>query len=312
MLRWLLQNLETSLGPSLAPAARLLYWGALALLLFMVARLWWSGLMARATARAGLVRGWTGPCPTCSERQPLRGGACARCGTSLGLPWALRLHLVGTGGPGWLRRAAELTGAGAFTLTSVLLLLTARVWAPDGDLHRLFLGLAVLGFALVGGALSGMVGGSGRGVLSRAGSGLQAMAALGLAVVALLLADQSRPAPQVGLLRFTVSEAGAQVNGRMVPLLNGEVAVDYFQLDQASLGLHHVVPLALSGRERVELAVSGQDRWLMDWLVRHAEALETRGFTVRQRTDRRTVAPGGAWELRDVGGQVGVYRVRGE
>ncbi|MFZ5468216.1 MAG: hypothetical protein ACOZIN_02165 [Myxococcota bacterium] len=309
MLRWLFQNLDTSLGPTLEPAGHVLYVGGLLLLGVMVARAWWTVWVERAAAGAGVTAGWIASCRTCRARVPLRGAACAVCGTPLAVPFPLRLRLTSSLDRGRVGRAMDLAGALLFTLACAFFALSVQALIPAGPLHRFFLGAGLVGFALAAGACARALGSSGNGVVSRAGAGLQALAAAGLTVVALFFAEQSRPAQASTLLRIEVSTGGARVGEHRLSLSNGELAVDYVQLDHATLGYHHVVPLAVVGAERAQLPLSYVDSWLLDWLIRHSEELERRGLLVRRRTDRRAVEPGHSYELVDREGQVGIHRV---
>lgn len=314
MLRLLFQSLEGLFGPSLGGVARGVYLtGALVLALAVLLPFWRIWVDWR-TARVGLAERWVGPCPACGLTGPVWGGTCSACGADLGVPWVVRWRTRGSAwlaAPVWRRvgQAYRLAGALLFGGAAVFALATVVSPAAAGPLHRLFAGLAFLALAGVGFAFGRALGPGPRGLLSRAGHLLHGSAAVGFLAVALLLADAARPPAETRLAAVTVGEGTVTVGERTFRLTpEGEVGLEYLQLDHELLGLRRVVPLAYMGAERSPIPHAAPTRWLVGHLRRHADDWERRGLTVRLRHDLRRVTPGERYEIVLSHGQVQIRR----
>ncbi len=315
MLRLLFESLETILGPALVEVARLVYWAGLAVAGAAALLPLWRVWVDHATERAGLARRWVATCPACGGTGVIRGGACAHCGKPLEVPWAVRLR---TRGPGWREAPAVRRAARAYHLAGAVLFALVVAWtaaatgalSPRGELHRLFLGLGLLALAAAGRSAGRALRLERRGVLARAGDGLQALAATGILAVSLFLAGAAHPAAETLLARFSVADGAARVGDRLLPTSEGEIGVEYLQLDHDVLGYRRIVPLAFVGAERAPLAVGPAGRWVIGHLREHADAYEARGLRVRVRTDRHRVVPGGTYEVVLSGDELLIRRAR--
>ncbi len=315
MLRLLFESLEGILGPSLAGVSRLVYWSGLSLVAAVALLSLWRVWLDHATSRAGLAQRWVATCPACGRAGVVRGSACSHCGKPIEMPWPVRVRARG---PGWRETPAVRRAARAYRLAGTALFLLLVAWTvaaagaltPRGELHRLFLGLGLLGLAAAGRSAGRALCLERRGVIARAGDGLQALAAVGVLAVSLFLASAARPAGETVLARFGAADGAVRIGDRLLPTSHGEIGVEYVQLDHATLGYTRIVPLAFVGAERAPLPLGRIDRWLIDHLRAHADAYEARGLTVRIRSDRHQVVPGGTYEVVVTGGQLLIRRAR--
>ncbi len=309
MLRLLFQNIEQSLGPSLAQVSLLLYWGGLALLLLVVLAPVWRVWVESLTARTGMEQRWVMICPHCQKRTTVTGRRCGICKEDLGIPMVVRLWTLFTrrGKGTFIRRlrwVSHLLGSFVFLLLSVLIVTATGVLAPQGALHRLFLGLALVALAVVGWSGGRALRIGHPGVLTRVGDAAMALAAIGVMAVMLFLADAARPIEEIVLARFDTIDNAARIGERVLPLPEGEIGFDYLQLDQEALGYHRVIALGFSASERVPFHRNLLKQRITTHLRRHAAGYTARGLTVRVRTDRLQVTPGQAYEVVEREGHV--------
>ncbi len=314
MLRLLFQNIEQSFGSSLSPVSLLVYCGGLTLLGVVVLVPVWRVWMEYATARIGMERHWVMTCGRCGTRTIVSGRLCGQCEEDLGIPWIVRLWTASTSSHGWtipphVRWAGHLLGSAVFLLLSVWVVAGIGALAPQGALHRLFLGLAIVGWAVFGWVGGRAVRIGKHGVLARARDALMALAAVGAMAVALFLADAARPSQDIALARFETFANAAQIGPRVLQLSEGEIGFEYLQLDQEHFGYHRIVPLGFYGGQRLPVERSALKRWLVSHLRAHAASYTARGFTVRIRTERLRIEPGQSYEVVERAGQVLIRRV---
>jgi hypothetical protein len=314
MVRALFQGIERSLGPGLAHTSLLVYWGGLILLALAVCvplvRIW----LDYALARIGLAQYWVMTCGQCGKRSLVLGRSCGECGRDLGIPWPVRLwtSLPGRRESVWARRlrwAGHLLGSTAFLLLSIWMVTATGALAPRGQLARLFLGCALLAWAMVGWFGGRAMRLAARGIVARAGDLLVGLAALGLMSVALFLADVARPVPEIPLVRFVAVDTRVRVADRLLPLSEGEIGVEYLQVEQELMGYRRIIPLALVGAERLPFPRGMAGQWLVNHLRRQADRYTARGLVVRLRSERLRVTAGQAYEVIRRDGQLIIRRV---
>lgn len=303
MLRLLFQSLESLFGAGLDDVARVVYLaGALVLVLAALRPLW--GLWADwRTERAGLEERWVGVCPACGLSGPLWRGTCSACGADRRLPWVVRWRTRGSArlasSLAWRRAARAYRLAGALLFAGVAGSALWTIVSPPGGgaLHRLFAGLGFLALAAAGVAFGRALGPARRGIVARAGHMLHGMAAVGLLAVLLFLASAARPPAEARLVALAPR-----------PNAEGEVGIEYLQLDHELLGFRRIVPLAYLGAERTPVELATPVRWAVAHFRAHADDWERRGLTVRLRRDMRRVTPGERYEIVESGGQILIRR----
>jgi len=313
MLRLIFQNIEQSFGASLAAFSWLLYCGGLVLVAVVVLAPVWRVWMESTISRLGMERHWVMTCGRCGTKTIVSSRVCGQCEEDLGIPWIVRLWTASTSGHNWtipryVRWAFHLLGSAVFLLLSVWVVVGAGALAPQGALHRLFVGLGLVGWGVFG-----WVGGralriGNQTVLARAGDALVALAAIGATAVALFLADAARPVQERPLARFETFANAAQIGTRTLQLPDGEIGFEYLQLDQEHSGYHRIVPLGFSGSQRLPVERSVLARWLVSHLRAHAAGYSSRGLTVRVRTERLRIEPGQSYEVVERAGQVLIRR----
>jgi len=309
MLRLLFQSIEQSLGQSLSQISLLFYCGGLTLLVFVILVPVWRIRMQYLTARTGMEQRWVMTCGHCGRQTLVSGRKCGTCGNDLGIPWMVRLWTAFTrkNEGTFVRRlkwGVHLLGSVAFLLLSVWIVTATGSLAPQGALHRLFLGLAFAALAVFGWLGGRALGIRRHGLLARAGDAVIALAAIGAMAVALFLADSARPQREISFARFDTSANAARIGEQVLLLPEGEIGVEYLQLDQENLGYHRIIPLALSGRERISFQRNALKQWVISHLRKHAAGYTARGLTVRLRTDRLRITPGQSYEVVEREGQV--------
>ena len=309
MLRLLFQSIEQSLGQSLSQISLLFYCGGLTLLVFVILVPVWRIRMQYLTTRTGMEQRWVMTCGHCGRQTLVSGRKCGTCGNDLGIPGMVRLWTAFTrkSEGAFVRRlkwGVHLLGSVAFLLLSVWIVTATGSLAPQGALHRLFLGLAFVALAVFGWLGGRALGIKRHGMLARAGDAMIALAAIGAMAVALFLADSARPQREISLVRFDTSVNAARIGEQVLLLPEGEIGVEYLQLDQENLGYHRIIPLALSGRERIAFQRNALKQWVISHLRKHATGLTARGLTVRLRTDRLRITPGQSYEVVEREGQV--------
>jgi hypothetical protein len=309
MLRLLFQSIEQSLGQSLSQVSWLFYCGGLTLLVFVILVPVWRIRMQYLTARTGMEQRWVMTCGHCGRQTLVSGRKCGTCENDLGIPWMVRLWTAFTrkGEGPFVRRlkwGVHLLGSAAFLLLSVWIVTATGSLAPQGSLHRLFLGLAFVALAVFGWLGGRALGIRQHGLLARAGDAMIALAAIGAMAVALFLADSARPQREISLVRFDTSANAARIGEQVLLLPEGEIGVEYLQLDQENLGYHRIIPLTLSGREGISFQRNALKQWVISHLRKHAAGYTARGLTVRLRTDRLRITPGQSYEVVEREGQV--------
>jgi hypothetical protein len=314
MLRLIFQNIEQSFGPSLSPASWLVYCVGLTLLGVVVLVPIWRVWMEYQIMRTGMERHWVMTCGRCGTQTIVSGRVCGQCEEDLGIPWLVRFWTIPMGSregmiPRQVRWAGHLLGSVVFLLLSAWVVAGTEALAPQGALHRLFLGLALVALAVFG-----WVGGRAlrigkHGALARVGDALMGLAAIGAMAVALFLADAARPSKEIPLARFETFANAVQVGPRVLQLSDGEIGFEYLELDQKHFGYHRIVPLGFSGSDRLPVERSTLARWLVSHLRAHAAGYTARGFTVRIRTERLRIEPGHSYEVVERAGQVLIRRV---
>jgi hypothetical protein len=311
VLRLLLLRIDALVGPTIAPVAAAVYAIGAVVLVLALAHAWFRIWFEWATARSNLTRGWIAPCPTCRQRRPVEAGYCAQCGARLAVPWPLRWRILAGGVQRPRRLFARLFEIVWMATVSFVCILIVRqeALAPEGVLQRFFAGLGMASLAWCVLASGRLLSSSTRGLVSRITSPVRFLAAFGATAITLFLADQAHPIKQKALAQFSVTEAGARIGNRVLPLENNEIAVEYLELEHARLGWHYVIPLAITGKESQPLQVDRSDRWIADFLRAHRDVFESHGLLLHERTDKRPVLPGSNYEIDDVAGQVGIRRI---
>ena len=314
MLRLLFQSLEQSLGSSLSQAAFVIYWIGVMLLAYAVLVPVYRIVMDYAAARRGLEQHWVMTCRNCGNVTLVRGRLCAHCDWELDIPWTLkRWAALPTRHRGkWARRlkwAGHLFGSAGFLLLSIWVITAIGALSPQGELHRLFVGFALIAWAAVGWFGGRMLRLEPRGLLPRVGDGLVALAAMGAMAIALFLADAARPISEIQLARFTTVKGVARIGEDLIPLPQGEIGFDYLQLDHELLGYHHIVSVGFSSGERVPLSRNAIALEIVNHLRQHAVGYTNRGLTVRLRKEHIVVSPDQSYEVIQREGQVLIRRV---
>jgi hypothetical protein len=314
MLRLIFQNIEQSFGPSFSPVSWLFYCGGLTLLGVVVVVPIWRVWMEYQIMRTGMERHWVMTCGRCGTRTIVSGRVCGQCEEDLGIPWIVRFWTISMGSregtiPRQVRWGGHLLGSAAFLLLSIWVVAGIGALAPQGALHRLFLGLALVALAVFG-----WVGGRAlrigkHGILPRVGDAFMALGAIGAMAVALFLADAARPSQEIPLARFETFTNAVQVGPRVLQLSDGEIGFEYLQLNEEHFGYHRIVPLGFSGSDHLPVERSTLTRWLVSHLRAHAAGYTARGFTVRIRTERLRIEPGQSYEVVERAGQVLIRRV---
>lgn len=314
MLRLLFQSLEQSLGPSLSQAAFVIYWIGVILLACAVLVPAYRVLMDYAAAQRGLKQHWVMTCRSCGKLTLVTDLLCGHCDGELDIPWTLkRWASLPTRRRGtWARRlkwAGHLLGSVGFLLLSLWIIMAIGAFAPQGELHRLFVGFALMAWASVGWFGGRMLRLGPRGMLTRIGDALMALAAIGAMAIALFFADAARPTSERTLARFTTFEGVARIGEQLIPLAQGEIGFDYLQLDHELLGYHRIISVGFASRERVPLPRNAIAQGIVDHLRQHAGGYTRRGLTVRLRTERILISPGQSYDVIQREGQVLIRRV---
>ncbi len=309
MLQLLFQNIERALGPSLSQVSGFVYWSGLIILSAVVLLPVIRVLMEYDVARAGMERYWVKTCRHCGKLGIVTGRWCDYCERDLGIPWPVRWWTAPSRRRegSWVRRlrwTSQLLWSVVFLLLSIWLLAGIGGFSPQGEVHRLFLGVALLAWAAIGWFAGGALRLGHRGLLGRARDTLIAFAAIGVMATALFLADAARPTPERSLARFTTEDGIIRFGEQQVGISKGQVAFEYLQLDHDFLGYHRIIPLGLSGEKRVLLPTTTIGRWVVNHLEENAGLYMARGLMVRERSDRVRVRSGQSYEVVERKGQV--------
>jgi len=276
MLQLLFQNIERALGPSLSQVSGFVYWSGLIILSAVVLLPVIRVLMEYDVARAGMERYWVKTCRHCGKLGIVTGRWCDYCERDLAIPWPVRWWTAPSRRRegSWVRRlrwTSQLLWSVVFLLLSIWLLAGIGGFSPQGEVHRLFLGVALLAWAAIGWFAGGALRLGHRGLLGRARDTLD------------------------GIIRFGEQQVG---------ISKGQVAFEYLQLDHDFLGYHRIIPLGLSGEKRVLLPTTTIGRWVVNHLEENAGLYMARGLMVRERSDRVRVRSGQSYEVVERKGQV--------
>ena len=315
MLRRLLQGIEQGLGPAaLAEVSFLIYWGGIVLLGLAVLAPFYRRWLEYSARSLGLAQHWVITCGGCQKQTVVTGPRCGYCDEALGISGALRRWTGLTRKPPGLntqqwRWRVHLLGNVLFFVLALWFVTSLGTFSVEGQLHQLFVGLALQAWATLG-RFAGVAMRLDRGgFLARAGAGVLMLAAIGVMGISLVLAGEARPASESVLAQFSTNGESVLIQDQELALTGRDIGFEYLQLDHEVFGYHGIIALAFLGRER--LPVSG---WFMkDTVVghfrEHAEAYEARGLTVRLRTDRVRLRSGQSYQVVERRGQVHIRRV---
>ena len=303
MMQRFFQSVEQWFGASLATTATVVYWLAMALLahriLSPILRLRMEMLAAGLRMEQGLIL----ECPACHRETVVHDKQCAFCRKSIELPWSLKfwhffqlrrrpkwLH--------WLRWGVEGLALLLFLALTIAGFIALGAWRPEGSLHQLFVGAAILCWVAIGWFAGRALHLGLGGPLGRLRDAVFAFAATGVLSLCLFLADESRIVPEAVLWRLPVGEGGmVRVADKSLSLPQGLVGFEYLQIDHELLGYHRVVPMAFLGANRLELDRGRVEKWLLDTLRARAQGYSERGLSVRSRVEQFMVAPNQEYEI---------------
>jgi hypothetical protein len=297
------QSIEQWFGPSLGTAATIVYWLAVALLAHRILAPMLRLRMDMVSAGLHMQDSLILECPACHRETIVQDKQCAFCRKSIELPWSVKLwHFFKLRRqPRWLRWIRwAYDGAGlVFYLGLTIIGANAlRVWAPEGALHQLFLGVAILCWAAIGWFVARVLHFGIGGPFGRLRDAVFAFAAAGVLSLSLFLATESRIGSETVLWRVPVNEGGiARVEDKSLPLAQGIIGFEYLQVDHKLLAYHRVIPLAFIGADRLELKLGRFEKWCATLLLKHAQGYSERGLSVRSRVEQFVVAPSREYEV---------------
>ncbi len=303
MLQRLFQAIEQFLGPSLDTFASVFYWLGVVLLAHRVVAPLWRLRMELVSARLKLHESVVMECPYCHRETVVHDAQCAFCRKSLELPLSMRAYhfLRLRRQPMWLRWTRwtwDSLGLGVFLVLTVAGAMSLRVWAPEAPLHKLFLGLALLSWVLIGWLVGRVLHLGAGGPVARVRDAVFACAAAAVLTVSLLFAVESRPVNEDVLWRVPIGEGAiARIGSRPLTLPQGMIGFEYLQVDHEGLGYHRVIPLAFLGSERLEVSHAGIEKWFLHDLWKHGQGYSERGLSVRNRVEQFIVVPNQTYEV---------------
>jgi hypothetical protein len=135
------------------------------------------------------------------------------------------------------------------------------------------------------------------------------VAALGALSLTLFLTDAARSQQGSVLAYLIAGTTTVAIGPHVVSVPNGEVTYEYLQLDHDVLGYHRILPLALSGADRVLLTKSPVQGWVAERLGRYADGRIRRGLIIRRRAEHVRTVPGETYQVIQREGQLFVRRV---
>jgi hypothetical protein len=297
------QSIEQWFGPSLGTAATVVYWLAVALLAHRILAPMLRLRMDMVSAGLHIKDSLIVECPACHRETIVQDKQCAFCRKSIELPWSVKLwHFFKLRRQPrwlrWIRWAYEGTGLILFLGLTIIGANALRAWAPEGALHQLFLGVAILCWAAVGWFVARVLHFGIGGPIGRLRDAVFAFAAAGVLSLSLFLASESRIAREAVLWRVPVSNTGvARVGDQSLTLSQGTIGFEYLQIDHKMLAYHRVIPIAFIGADRLELKRGGFEKWCVDLLLKHAQGYSERGLSVRSRVEQFVVAPNREYEV---------------
>ncbi len=302
-MRRLFQSAEQWFGPSLGTIAAVIYWLAMALLAHRVfapmLRLRMEVLAAEIHLKDSLIL----ECPSCHRETVVPGKQCAFCRKSIELPLSLRIwHFFKLLRPPkwlrWVRWGYEGLGLVLFLALTIAGFVTLRAWAPEGPLHQLLIGFAIVCWTAVGWLVARVLLFGAGGPIGRVRDAVFALATTGVLALFLFLASESRIEAETVLWRVPVGEGGiARVEDKPLGLPQGVIGFEYLQVDHEMLGFHHVIPMAFLGAERLEVRHTRIKKWFLDKLRKRAQGYSERGLSVRSRVEQFMVAPNREYEI---------------
>lgn len=315
MFRLFFDALQSMLGERLASGASLLHVAAVLLLvgMWLVPPVTWG--LRRWRSAHGVNEGTVVRCAHCGFTGSPFGLACRHCGRELELPsllrFSLRLREWRTG-----RFASRLAGA-YHGLGLVCLYVFTGIFAvkldlfrPGPDLRKLFVAIGTI--TLVGSCILFRRAFSlySAGGLSRFTNFFFGLSGLGFVLLFLFVA--SATAPVEGRYLGTVRYDGSEVafDGVRVPASEGNVGIEYLQIDQAELWYHRIFLVALEGSDRVALNRDPISRAFLAHLAGSADRYEQLGFKVRVRVERRVLTAGVPYVLYSLGHEIAFERAQ--
>lgn len=293
MISSFFQTIERWLGPTLNDIAWYSYAGGLTVLTLLILVICW-----RSWQKYRRPDSLTAIClqATCRRATVLPAQVCDTCGADLKLPLFLRLRARGhrwLKGP-VIRRLAllyQLVGLVALLLIVAHIFSRNGAFSPQGALHRLFLGLALLALAMAGRSGARAFGLSWNGVTGRVGDGLLALMAIGLLSVTFLLADAAHPRTEHVLTCFHTADASPQCGERSVPH-ERQVEFAYLRLEHQGVGYHRILPCTLEvvGEQPAPKCGGWFKNLLVQHFLDHAETYAARGLLVMDLRVRKKMA----------------------
>ncbi len=316
MLRLLLQSIEQFLGSTITTISQVAYWGGLLFVLFSATIPIWKQLIELSARRMSLEQHWVMACTHCQNRTLVIGKTCGFCGEGLNLPLYLRLwSRIPSSLPSWqyanLRWALHTLAAIFFVASTAVLFVAMGGHEPTGDLHRLFLGLSFLALGSVGWFLGQSLSLHTKGLLPRLRDGLLACCAMGALITLLFLGSQTKPIPETLLATFSTETHMALIGNRELHLPTGQIGFEYLQVDHELLGIHHIVPLAFLGDDRLPVNHGSLSTAIIQHLKTNPDRYTSRGITIRVRIDQHQTTAGESYEVVQRDGQVLVRKTSG-
>jgi hypothetical protein len=133
--------------------------------------------------------------------------------------------------------------------------------------------------------------------------------ALGALSLTLFLTDAVRSQQGSVLANLIAGTNTVAIGPHQVFVPNGEVKYEYLQLDHDLLGYHRILPLALSGTDRVLLTPSPIQGWVTERVGRYADGRIRRGLMIRRRAEHVRIIPGEVYQVIQREGEVLVRRL---
>jgi hypothetical protein len=315
VFRLFFDTLQSVFGERLASGASLLHVAAVLLLVgvWLLPPVTWG--VRRWRSAHGVNEGTVVRCAHCGFTGSPFGLACRHCGRELELPSLLRLSLrlrEWRTGRFASRLAAFYHGLGLvclYVLTGSFAV-QLDLFRPGPDLRKLFIAIGTI--ALVGSCILFRRAFSlhSAGGLSRFTNFFFGLSGLGFVLLFLFVA--SATAPVEGRYLGTVRYDGSEVafDGLRVPTREGNVGIEYLQIDQAELWYHRIFLMALEGSDRAALNRDPISQALLAHLARSADRYEQLGFTVRVRVERRVLTVGVPYVVYSFGREISFERVQ--
>jgi len=314
MFRLLFELVQSALGGRLSGVASVLHIAALALL----AGVWLLPPVLFALRRwrsaYGVQDGTVVQCFHCGYAGVPSGASCRHCGRDLELPTLLRLSLFLRAWrmgrlASWAGRAYHGLGLVGFYVFTGSFVYALDLFWPGPDLRKLFIAIGTITLVACCALFRRAFSLHAAGGLSRFSNLFFGCSALGFVLVFVFVA--SATAPVEGRYLGTVRSEGKEVTfgDLRVPVQGASVGIEYLQVDQAALGYHKIVLLALEGVERVPVGRDPVSRAVLAHLARSADRYERWGFAVRTRVERREIAPGTSYSVYSSGREIYLRRL---